>query len=266
MQFEKITINDLDRLGPLQPPDWGDIVPAFRQYLAQPFCFPIKTTVNGEIAGIGVAIILEGTGWLAHIIVHPGHRGQGIGGAVTRRLMEITGEQKCRTVSLIATDLGRPVYLKAGFVDQEDYLFFERETPLGEVNANIRIRSYTDGDRQAVLELDCRLSSESRERLLEGKLKGSYLHLDQRSVDGYYIPELGEGLVMAENEGAGLELLRLKLSRAAKNVLPAGNKAGVAFMLEQGYHETKRAKRMVWGEKFPWNPEYMFGRIAGNLG
>jgi GNAT superfamily N-acetyltransferase len=266
MQFDKITINDLDRLSPLQPPDWGSIIPAFKYYIEQPFCFPVKTTVNGDIAGIGAAIILDGTGWLAHIIVHPGHRNKGIGGAVTSHLMEITRGQNCRTVSLIATDLGRPVYLKHGFADQEEYLFFEREAPLEGEIACSRIRSFTEGDRGAVLELDRRLSGESRERLLHDKLQGSYIHLDQGKVDGYYLPELGEGLVMAGNQRAGLGLLRLKLSRSVKNVLPGGNKAGAAFMLQHGYRETKRAKRMVWGEGFPWCPEHMFGRIAGNLG
>jgi len=266
MRFEKITLDDLEHLGPLQPPDWNGIVPAFRNYLEQPFCFSVKTTVNGEIAGIGAAIIMEGTGWLAHIIVHPGHRGRGIGGAVTRRLMEIAGEQNCRTISLIATDLGRPVYLKEGFADQEDYLFFERETPLGETSVSKQIRTYTETDRLAVMELDGKLSGEFRGRLLDKKMTGACLHFDQGRLDGYYLPELGEGLVMADNQGAGLELLRLKLSKAIKNVLPAGNKAGVAFMLNNGYRETKRAKRMVWGERFPWNPVHMFGRIAGNLG
>lgn len=266
MKIEKFDKTDLELLGPLQPADWGDIVRPFAYYLEQYFCFPIKITVDGEIVGVGAAIILEDTAWLAHIIVHSGHRNRGIGGAITRRLMEITGENKCRTVSLIATDLGRPVYLKSGFVDQEDYLFFERKGPLGEAKVSSNIRVYADADRQAVAELDRKLSGESRERLLDKNLTGAYLHFDRERLDGYFLPELGEGLVMADNEKSGLELLRLKLSRAVKNVLPAGNQIGTAFMLNNGYREVKRAKRMVWGQSFPWKPEHMFGRIAGNLG
>ncbi|MBI5806471.1 GNAT family N-acetyltransferase [candidate division TA06 bacterium] len=266
MQFEKITNQDLVFLSPLQPEGWGDIVPAFKFYLDSPFCFPVKTTVNDKIAGIGAAIILKNTAWLAHIIVNSENRKQGIGGAITGHLLDITREQGCKTVSLIATDLGRPVYQKAGFADQEDYVFYEREAPLKSGNSSDDIMVCRVEHRAGILELDRTLSGETRERLLEPNLDSAYVHQRNGKIDGYYIPDLGEGLVMADNEQAGLDLIKLKLSRSNKNVLPAGNGRGMTFMLENGFKETKRAKRMVRGQRFGWQPEKMFGRIAGNLG
>ncbi len=266
MIFEKIINQDLDFLGSLQPEGWGDIIPAFKFYLEFPFCFPVKTKVNEKIAGIGAAIILKDTAWLAHIIVNHENRKQGIGGAITAHLLDITREQGCKTVSLIATDLGRPVYQKIGFTDQEDYVFYEREAPLESGNPSADIAICREEHRAGILELDRALSGENREQLLEPKLGGSFVHQSNGKIDGYYIPDLGEGLVMADNERAGLDLLKLKLSRSNKNVLPAGNSRGMAFMLENGFKETKLAKRMVWGQRFGWQPEKMFGRIAGNLG
>jgi GNAT superfamily N-acetyltransferase len=266
MRFEEITYQDLALLGPLQPADWGDIVPAFRFYLESPFCFPVKTTVDDAIAGIGAAIILEGTAWLAHIIVSPDHRKQGIGSAVTGHLLDITREQRCKTVSLIATELGYPIYKKAGFAEQDDYVFFKRETPLENGRLTEDMSYYREGFKTGMLKLDRAFSGESRAKLLEPKLEHSLVHQNGGKVDGFYLPGLGEGLIIAANVRAGLELLRLKLSLTNKNVLPASNKEGMALMLENGFLETKRAKRMVWGPGFAWHPEKMFGRIAGNLG
>ncbi|HAD82376.1 MAG: hypothetical protein A2509_08350 [Candidatus Edwardsbacteria bacterium RIFOXYD12_FULL_50_11] len=266
MIFDKITNRDLDSLGPLQPEGWGDIVPSFKFYLELPFCFPVKTIVNEKIAGIGAAIILEGTAWLAHIIVGPENRKQGIGSEITGHLLELTREQGCKTVSLIATAMGRPVYQKIGFADQEEYVFYQRETPLADRRVPDSISGFREENRAGILELDRALSGEGRSRLLEKHLRNSYLHLSSGRMDGYYLPGLGEGLIMAENQRAGIELLKLKLSLSVKNVLPAGNRPGVAFMQEIGFRETKRATRMVWGQRFPWQPDNMFGRIAGNLG
>jgi predicted GNAT family acetyltransferase len=266
MIFDKITNQELDSLGPLQPEGWGDIVPSFKFYLESPFCFPVKTSVNKKIAGIGAAIILEGTAWLAHIIVSPENRKQGIGSEITSHLLDLARERGCKTVSLIATELGRPVYQKVGFADQEEYVFYERETPLADRKIPENISGFREEHRAGILELDRILSGEVRGCLLAPKMDGAYVHLSKGRVDGYYLPDLGEGLVMADNERSGLDLLRLKLSRSNRNVLPAGNLPGMNLMLENGFKETKRATRMVRGQRFPWQPDKMFGRIAGNLG
>ncbi len=266
MVFDKIKNQDLDSLGPLQPEGWGDIIQSFKFYLESSFCFPVKTSVNEKIAGIGAAIILEGTAWLAHIIVSPEIRKQGIGREITGHLLDITREQGCKTVSLIATELGRPVYLKAGFADQDEYVFYEKENRLEKGNPSGDISGFREEHRAGILELDRALSGEGRCRLLKKHFQNSYIHLSGGRVDGYYLPGLGEGLIIADNDRAGLDLLRLKLSRSNKNVLPAGNRPGMVFMQENGFRETKRATRMVRGQKFPWQPDKMFGRIAGNLG
>jgi len=46
MQFEKVTIEDLDEIRNLQPQDWSDIIPEFEFYIQSPFCSPIKTQIT----------------------------------------------------------------------------------------------------------------------------------------------------------------------------------------------------------------------------
>jgi len=46
MLFEKVTHDDLDAIGALQPEGWPDIVAEFGFYVNSPFCYPIKTKIN----------------------------------------------------------------------------------------------------------------------------------------------------------------------------------------------------------------------------
>lgn len=266
MPFWIITEEDLKFLSTLQPQGWNNISDAFKFYVESPFCHPIKAMAGESISGVGAAIVFEGTAWLAHIIVHQEHRNRGIGRAIVDRLMEIAKEKGCKTVSLIATELGRPVYLKAGFVDQNDYVFFKREQAKPEKPFPQGVSELGPDDRGRVLEMDRKLSGEWRQALFEGKWEGALVHRGSDGVDGYYIPALGEGLVMAENDRAGLALLGVKMAGSVKIVLPAENVAGIAFLKDNGFVEASRSKRMVWGPPFPWRPERLYHRIAGNVG
>lgn len=85
-------------------------------------------------------------------------------------------------------------------------------------------------------------------------------------ISGYYLPELGEGLIVADNREAGIELMKLKYSISNKGTLPVENREGIAFLKENGFVETRRAKRMILGKEFLWHPDKIYNRIAGNLG
>jgi len=86
------------------------------------------------------------------------------------------------------------------------------------------------------------------------------------TVLGYYIPDLKEGLIVADTIHAGLELMKLKYSRVDKAVLPSGNIDGCEFLQQHGFIQTKIGTRMVYGKNADWKPTMMFSRIGGNLG
>ena len=79
MRFDLLTENDIGDVNRLQPQGWKNILPYFYIYIEMPFCFPVKVVVEGKVAGIGTAIIMGTTAWLAHIIVNPDLRNSGIG-------------------------------------------------------------------------------------------------------------------------------------------------------------------------------------------
>ena len=63
-----------------------------------------------------------------------------------------------------------------------------------------------------------------------------------------------------------IELMKLKYAAIEKAVLPVENKAGITFLLENGFAESSRALRMLSGEDILWKPANIFSRIGGNFG
>lgn len=266
MILEPIVESDLQSLRELQPGGWPDIVPVYINYLRRPYCTPVKVILEGKIAGIGTAISWGKTAWLAHVIVAPERRNKGIGSFIVSQLLQILKNSGSETVSLIATEMGYPVYKKAGFTEQTDYVFFERETPLKNGCQSENILRMPPEDQAELFALDKKVSGEDRSALLAEEAGNCYLYRENGKTLGFYLPGLGEGLIIAENPAAGIELMKFKYSIAIKGALPAENKEGIGFFKENGFHKGEKAKRMIWGKEFSWHPEQIYARIGGNLG
>jgi len=266
MQFETITYADLDEIRNLQPDDWSDIIPEFEFYIQSSFCSPIKTTLNDKIVGIGASIVFKNTSWIAHIIVDREYRNKGFGAQIVNELLNTLNRDSVATCSLIATELGKPVYLKAGFRIAAEYSFFQREKPWIDCPVSENVIPYEEKYRARIYELDHIISGEDREPLLAGYMSNSMVYVERNKVLGYYIPDLKEGLIYADTDEAGLELMKLKYSKVDKAVLPSENIAGVAFLQQSGFAETRKGTRMILGKDLDWNPGKMFGRIGGNFG
>ena len=266
MQFETITTSDLDKLRNLQPQDWADIIPDIEYYIKSSICNPMKAIVNDTVAGTGTSIVFDKTAWIAHIIVDREFRNKGIGYKIVSNLIENLKSKSIETCSLIATDLGKPLYLKTGFRIVGEYSFLQREKPWENYPVSENIISYTDEYRNEIYELDKKISGESREKLLTDFLANSLLYVEKNKLLGYYLPNLKEGLIFADSDEAGLELMKLKYSRVDKAVLPSDNTVGIKFLIQNGFVETKKASRMIYGKDIDWIPTKVFNRIGGNLG
>lgn len=266
MIFEEIIATDIHNLQDVQPEGWVNIKPIFEYYIQSSFCKPIKVVINNKLAGVGTAILLNKTGWLAHILVNPDFRKQGIGTAIVNHLLDYFKSVNCETVSLIATEMGYPIYKKVGFIDDSEYIFFEKSEPLKTTEKSKYIRPFITQDTQAIFSLDKKISGENRENILKDKIMNSYVYEEKNEIKGFFIPDLGEGLIIADTEQSGIELMRLRLTTSNKAVLPLDNLIGVDFLKENGFVETRRVKRMFLGEKLLFKPTGLFNRIAGNLG
>lgn len=266
LHIEPLRTTDIPAIAGLQPPDWTDILPHFRFYTNNSFCNPVKVTNDNQVVGIGVSVSFMNTAWLAHIIVDPAFRNRGIGGTIVDHLLNDLDAQSVDSVLLIATRIGEPVYLKRGFMEVCEYVFMQRQEPLADFAAPDCIRPYHPEFYEDIINLDLYISGEDRQSLVAGHLSSALLYIDHGRLDGFYLPDLGEGLVIADTRQAGLELLKVRCTRSAKVVLPAANSEAIRFLNELGFNETSRARRMVRGPAIAWRPGKIYARIGGNLG
>lgn len=267
MFFQEVTQSDIKEIKHLQPEGWPDIVPEFESYVKKSYCYPLKVNIGNKIAGLGTLIVFGRTGWLAHIIVDKDHRNSGIGTQMTEKLIEDGIGKSIKTILLLATEMGFPVYDKLGFRFVSEYLYFKREDPWKDFLLSPNIFPYEKSMDRAIFEMDREISGEDRRPLLAEYLGNSLVYMTENSLKGIFMPDLGEGLIFARTREAGLELMKVKYAKADAAVLPEQNHAGWDFLEQNGFTlTTKKGTRMILGKDINWVPENIFSRIGGNYG
>ena len=264
-EIESLTSYDLDVVAGLQPDGWPDIFPSIEYYCKSDFCFPLKASLAGKVVGIGTAIIHGSTAWLAHIIVSPDHRNAGIGSAITKALIDVGQRNSCRSLLLIATTLGEPVYKKFGFEVETKYLFFDHGVSLSS-ESTPEVFAFKKSHEEALFELDRLVSGEDRRKLLRGHLSNTLVFVENNLLKGFYMPTLGEGLIIADFPAAGLALMKLRTASTKQFCIPMLNENAVKFLSQHGFTEFRQASRMILGEKLIWDGSKIYSRIGGNLG
>lgn len=266
IQIQTLTHYEIGFLTELQPEGWPDIIPAFTFYLNSGFCFPIKVVIENKIAGIGAVIVHGDTAWLAHIIVHPEYRNRGIGRLITQALVESAYAKNCQTIYLIATDLGAPVYEKVGFITETEYIFFKDIHRGQKFEISLNITKYTNEYKMQIAKIDKQNSGEDRMFHLEQHLAGAYIYKQGNTVEGFYLPSFGEGLIVANTVSSGIELMKMRFSTREIAAFPVDNLSATEFMYQDNFKEYKSAKRMRLGKKKDWKAKNIYNRIGGNLG
>jgi len=266
VKIRKFKLSDIESIKPLQPEGWSDITFFFRFYHSHEFCYPVVALKDGKTVGVANATLNEKTGWLAHIIVADEFRNMGIGYQLTQHLIDFLSKHDCCTLLLIATKMGEGLYRKFGFETVSEYLFF-REKMLKTVAEYENIRPYKKSDLPAILSIDQHISAEKRSHMLSCFLSNSWVYDSGSAIEGFFLPDFEEGMIIAENDKAGLELLAFKHSlKKAKTVLPVENKTGTEFLFAHGFENYSMSPRMVLGKNINWKPQNIFSRAGGFYG
>ena len=264
MKITPLTENDMSGITALQPVGWNDITPHIYFYIQSHFCFPLKALEDDRLVGIGTAILHGSTAWLAHIIVHPEYRNRGIGHHITQALIGQLRNTPCETILLLATEQGKPVYEKSGFQTETTYVFLKGGAI--EPQPSSCIVPFDHSFREALLTMDHQVSGEDRSRLIIPALESARLFVKDNALLGYYIPALGDGMIVANIIAAGVALQSIRSSREPRFSLPADNAAGVIFLKQHHYLEYATGYRMTLGKKLRWDPTQIYNRIGGNFG
>ena len=266
MKFEPLVHSDFPYLKEFEPPNWGDLVPRFKYHIESNFCDPVKLTVDGKMVAIGTIIYHKDSAWLASIIVHPHHRSRGYGTKITQQLIDLIDTRKFTTIYLDATDLGYPVYIKLGFEPEATYAHLRCEENITGLQLSGSVITYQEKYRQQLLQLDKNISCEDREDTITENLATAQVYINNNVVEGFYLPSLGNGLIIAKNDIAGIELVKCRLENNYYAILPSVNEPAINFLLQNGLGQFRISRRMFMGKKREWKGNCMYNRISGQLG
>ena len=264
MIIKPLTINDIEEVDKVQPKEWGSIAHHITHYISSPHCRPIKLVDDDKIIGIGTTILHKDTAWLAHIIVHESQRNKGLGTLITRALISSIDKSTYNTILLVATELGEYVYKKLGFETEGEYAVFKDVTI--ETETSPLIIPFEEKYREQVYSLDTKAYGENRKNSINTHIPDALLFIKDNKVEGFHMPTFGDGLIVANTSAAGIELQKYRLQTNSLCIFPTENKELTIFLVEQGYFEFKRVKKMFLGEKRTSQPAIIYNRVGGHLG
>ena len=220
--------------------------------------------VDGQIAGCGGATVFPGspaTGWVHGIVVHPEHRRTGLGQRLTETAIEWLRGRAVATVLLLATEAGRPIYRRLGFVEGDRYGFFPWPESLGEGQAETR--PMTASDLPQVLALDRAATGEDRGAFIASLAGTGWVSGRDGAIDGFHLAcPWGGGPIVARDPVTGCALLAWTRGRqpATRGIgVPATNGAAMERFADLGLVAERHVTRMWLGTPPPWKPDMIFG-------
>ena len=224
------------------------------------------TTDDATIVGTAIGIDYGTFGWIAMMLVDPGWRGRGLGARLLEAAMGAV--RPGIAIRLDATPLGRPLYRRYGFEDEDALTRHHLAGALDVARArpspplSKRVRRLTADRLRAVIETDDRIFGASRRIVLEWALAnaGQYAHtIDSDAGVQYCFGRAGRlfdqiGPVVASDDETARALVSASL-------LAAEGKAVVvdAFDRHHGFTEWLRNRGFEASR-----PLFRMRRYAGN--
>jgi GNAT superfamily N-acetyltransferase len=236
-------------------------------------CFVAE--LNGFSVGTTTTCVFDNVAWIAMVLVDKDARGQGVGTRLLRHALNYLDLLRIKTIRLDATDLGRPIYEKLGFVPEYELARFEGIVPsnktlggslkrsLGMVipapspkPAALRLPPFTE-----MIEFDRQMTGTNREKMLS-RLFSEFPHntrivTHHDKVDGFVTIRPGANAIQigpcTASINSGPALLSDALHRCAgKTVfvdIPTGNVPAVKIAESGGLKIQRRFMRMCRGKR-----------------
>ena len=258
--------------------DWGDRRAWFEFASTHPQCRVfVAEGDDGSILGTGVATINGPVAWIGTIWVSSAARGRGLGTALTNATIDAAEAAGARTLLLVATEAGRPLYERLGFSLQTWYVTLEAPG-LGageETTAGPTVRAFRPADLDAMAALDRVATGEDRGHLLAAFAAPDTTRVVTDRDDGpagFVIrAPWGGGATIAPRVDDALAILRARrLAAGPERRVRAGilldNEIGAAALAAHGWTEAWRAPRFIRGEPLDWQPGHIWGQFNHALG
>lgn len=254
--------------------DWGDRRTWFEFTLVQDTCHPIVAELDDRIVGTGVGIRSGRAGWIGTIWVAADLRGHGLGRALTEAVISSLHDGGVRTLLLVSTEAGRPLYERMGFEVQTWYQILEA-AGTADTDPGPGVRAFRPSDLRAMTRLDREATGEDRASIVRRFASATTTRVATDvagAVRGYVIrAPWGGGATIAPDADDAIRILTARRAAAG----PSGrvrvgllqeNEAGLARLAEEGLRPIWSAPRMIRGEPIAWHPDWIWGQFNHAIG
>jgi hypothetical protein len=203
---------------------------------------------DGQIVSVAGGVSFGSTGWLGNVGVDYELRGQGLGLAISEMTVDWLHQARVETVLLTATDLGRPIYERLGFVDEGiSYGVWEQRRP--PVPGGRDAVAAERGQIEAAIRHDAGATGEDRRSYLTPFADRVFVPAGP-GLEGYRV-ELpwGGGPVIAADAEAARPLIAgvIYASPGSRLAFPEVNIQGAALAASLGFYLVRRVSRMRLG-------------------
>jgi GNAT superfamily N-acetyltransferase len=255
-------------------------------------CFVAE--LNGCPVGTTTTCIFEKVAWIAMVLVDKDSRGQSIGTKLLQHALDYLDLQKVKTVRLDATDLGRPIYEKLGFVPEYELVRFEGTVPTNRnLCGSLKAKGFGDGDSggksipklrlglppfEDLIEFDRQMIRTNREKMLSRLFsefaQNTHIVTNLNKVDGFVTMRPGANAIQigpcTASNNSGPALLSDALSRCAGKAvyvdIPTDNVPAVKIAKSCGLKIQRRFIRMFRGERIKDNVESIWASSGPEKG
>jgi ribosomal protein S18 acetylase RimI-like enzyme len=232
------------------------------------------------IVGVGGAVDYGPFAYVGLVGVHPSAQRQGIGLALMDRLLAWFDDRGCPVVLLDASDAGAPLYLRLGFVEDDQTAVYRREREgffSAAEAAGVEVRPFTLDDLPAVAAFDAPCFAADRgsvfAALLDRYPARSFVTRDASdAVTGYLIAQpttLGPWSAAAPEAGAALLAHALALPfDAPPGVIVSALNRNAAALLERGGFELRGTRHHMrrGGEPMLHRRALIYGQASLAIG
>jgi hypothetical protein len=217
---------------------------------------------GGGVEGVACCAAFATSGWIGALGVAPEARRRGLGTALTEASVRWLRNRGAATVLLYATDAGRPVYERLGFVTEERAVAWRG---VAGAAPPVDLQRLADADRARLRALDAAATGERRDAVLDviAPLAGVAAPGADGSLLGWAIaspwgagtaiaalqPEIGVALMAAATSGPAAGTL----------IIPDGNQAASDALAAWRFVRLNDALRMRLGPPVAWHPDRQFG-------
>jgi GNAT superfamily N-acetyltransferase len=274
LRLRTMTVDDLELGDRLRAQaGWNQTAEDWRRFLSlEPEgCFVAEW--NGRPAGTTVTCTFGSVAWVAMVLVDPSIRGQGIGTRLIEHALAWLDQRGVPSIRLDATPLGRPIYLKLGFVDEYELVRMEGTV---DVEAFDRPASSPAGDVdfETLCQLDLQATATPRRSLLEAlrRQQPSALRVTREAYlmyrPGSRAVQIGPGVACRPADGIALADWALGQCRGRRVFIdiPTANQPAIDWACTRGLVEQRRLMRMCRGPRVTDHADWIWASSGPEMG